>query len=76
MYSMFEDKLQNCSLGNLNKYLYNGKSEIKVNTNNRGKGLTNTASVGEPVNQLLVLCLLNALCQFTVLLNLRTLVSM
>jgi hypothetical protein len=30
MYSMFEAKLQNCPLTNLNKYVYNGKSEIKV----------------------------------------------
>jgi len=32
MYSVFEDKI--VSLTNLNKYLYNGKSEIKVNMNN------------------------------------------
>jgi hypothetical protein len=33
MYSMFENKLQNCSpnLSNFNKYICNDKSEIKVN---------------------------------------------
>jgi hypothetical protein len=30
MYSMLEAKLQNCPLTSLNKYVYNGKSEIKV----------------------------------------------
>jgi len=33
IYSMFEDKLKMVSLNNLNKYLCNDKSEIKVNIN-------------------------------------------
>jgi len=34
MYSMFEDNYKIVPLNSLNKYLYNGKSKIKVNTNN------------------------------------------
>jgi hypothetical protein len=33
MYNIFEDKLKIVPPNNLNKYLYNGKSEIKVNIN-------------------------------------------
>jgi hypothetical protein len=33
MYSIFEDKLKIVSLNNFNKYLYSGKSEIKMNIN-------------------------------------------
>jgi hypothetical protein len=41
MYSVFEDKLQNCTPDSLNKYLYNGKSEIEVNRNNSSAKLKN-----------------------------------
>jgi hypothetical protein len=33
MYSMSKDKLQNCSLTSLNKYLHYDTSETEVNTN-------------------------------------------
>jgi hypothetical protein len=33
MHSMSEDKFQNCSPNQLNKCLYNGRSEITVNIN-------------------------------------------
>jgi len=33
-YSMFEDNYKSVPLHGLNKYLYNGKSKIKVNKNN------------------------------------------
>jgi len=31
---MFDDNYKSVPLNNLNKYLYNGKSKIKVNINN------------------------------------------
>ena len=33
MYNMFKDKLHNCPLTNLNKYLHNDRSETEVNIN-------------------------------------------
>jgi len=44
MYSIFEEKLQNCSPNQLNKYLYNDESEIKVNINNSGGTLKKETS--------------------------------
>jgi hypothetical protein len=41
MYRVFEDKLQTFPLTNLNKYLYNDKSEIKVNKYKSSEYLVN-----------------------------------